>query len=61
MKYMGVLETIQIRKNTFPCRISYRRFIDTFKMMVGIEDKVFGKLSLVEQSVTILKRLLPGI
>lgn len=60
IKYMGVLETIQIRKNTFPFRLYYSNFIGNYKCLINV-DKSFEKLSAAEQSVGILRRLFPGI
>ena len=57
---MGVLETIQIRKNTFPFRLYYSNFIGNYKCLINV-DKSFERLSVAEQSVGILRRLFPGI
>ena len=60
IKYLGILETIQIRKSAFPFRTSFQHFVDTYRELIPL-DKAFNKLSAPEQCMSILKKMFPGI
>lgn len=60
IKYLGVLETIQIRKSAFPFRTSFLQFVEIYKDLLPY-DKAFSKLSSPEQCMYILRKMLPGI
>ena len=60
IKYLGILETIQIRKSAFPFRTSFQHFVDNYRELTPF-DKTFNKLSAPEQCMSILKKMFPGI
>lgn len=60
IKYLGVLETIQIRKSAFPFRTTFQHFVENYKDLVPF-DKTFSKISAPEQCLYILRKMFPGI
>lgn len=58
VRYLGVLETIKIRKSTFPYRKPYKQFVDTLSQVVTVDKSLKND---ADRAKFIISKLFPGI
>lgn len=58
IRYLGVLETIKIRKSTFPFRKPFKQFNETYGQIVTLDPKIKKES---DKSKEILVKLFPEI
>ncbi|XP_041062874.1 unconventional myosin-XV [Carcharodon carcharias] len=56
LRYSGILETIRIRKEGYPVRITFDNFIKRYKILLGLTNQIKAD---GENCVTILKQIIP--
>ncbi|XP_072916951.1 unconventional myosin-XV [Hemitrygon akajei] len=56
LRYSGILETIRIRKEGYPVRITFDNFIKRYKILLGLTNQIKAD---GENCVTILKQIVP--
>ncbi|XP_043567559.1 unconventional myosin-XV [Chiloscyllium plagiosum] len=56
LRYSGVLETIRIRKEGYPVRITFDNFIKRYKILLGLTNQIKAD---GENCTTILKQIVP--
>ncbi|GCC27257.1 hypothetical protein chiPu_0005681 [Chiloscyllium punctatum] len=56
LRYSGVLETIRIRKEGYPVRITFDNFIKRYKILLGLTNQIKAD---GENCITILKQIVP--
>lgn len=58
IRYLGVLETIKIRKSTFPYRKPYKQFVDMLSQVMPVDPKLKTD---VDKAKSLVSQLFPGI
>jgi myosin heavy subunit len=58
IRYLGVLETIKIRKSTFPYRKPDKQFVETCSQIVNLNNSL---KTIVDKAKYIVSKLFPGI
>ncbi|XP_067859862.1 unconventional myosin-XV [Heptranchias perlo] len=56
LRYSGILETIRIRKDGYPVRITFDNFIKRYKILLGLTNQIKAD---GENCVAILKQIVP--
>ncbi|KAG2455499.1 MYO15 protein, partial [Polypterus senegalus] len=57
LRYSGIMETIRIRKEGFPARISFNTFLNRYKCLLGLKHHITPD---GENCVAVLKKLCPA-